>query len=135
MHINFGSYFLTDAAGDGMDKAREEIKAIAPNRNDITPAQQKKIDAINAKYDVGTTLDDVVNHIEHAKKLVGVDHIGLGSDYDGVGSVPVGLDDVSTYPALTEALMKKGYSADDVRKINGGNLMRVWRENEKRAEQ
>ena len=57
-----------------------------------------------------------------------IDHVGIGSDYDGVGdSLPIGLKDVSTYPNLIEGLLQRGYSEDDIRKILGGNLLRVWR--------
>ena len=60
--------------------------------------------------------------------LAGIDHVGLGSDYDGVGdSLPVGLKDVSTYPALVEGMLKRGYSEDDIKKVLSGNVLRVWR--------
>jgi len=62
-------------------------------------------------------------------KLVGIDHVGIGSDYDGVGdSLPDGLKDVSTYPNLIEGLLKRGYSEADIVKIMSGNLLRVWRQ-------
>ena len=80
------------------------------------------------------TLDETLDHFDHVRDLVGVDHIGIGSDYDGVGdSLPIGLKDVSTYPTLVEGLLKRGYSEDDVVKILGGNLLRVWREVEAAA--
>jgi membrane dipeptidase len=59
--------------------------------------------------------------------LAGVEHVGLGSDFDGVGALPVGLGDVSCYPRLVEELLRRGYSDDELRAILGGNLMRVWR--------
>ena len=74
------------------------------------------------------TLDDVLDHFDHVVKLTGIDHVGIGSDYDGVGdSLPVGLKDVSSYPNLIAGLLQRGYSEEDVRKILGGNLMRVWK--------
>jgi membrane dipeptidase len=83
---------------------------------------------------VRAKLSDVVDHIDHVVKLTGsVEYVGIGSDYDGVGCVPEGLDDVSKYPALTRALLEKGYSAEDIRKIYGGNLLRVMKEVEKVA--
>ena len=69
----------------------------------------------------------VADHIDHVVGLVGIDHVGIGSDYDGVRTLPEGLGDVSRYPALVEELLRRGYSEDDVRKILSGNLMRVWR--------
>ena len=73
------------------------------------------------------TLADVVKHIDHVKQIAGVDAVGIGSDFDGVECTPDGLEDVSKYPHLTRALLEKGYSADDIRKIYGGNLLRVMR--------
>ena len=67
----------------------------------------------------------MVEHIDHVAKIAGVDHVGLGSDYDGIEVVPKGLEDVSTYPLLTELLLRKGYSESDIHKIMSGNMMRV----------
>jgi len=72
----------------------------------------------------------ITDHIDHAVKLVGADHVGLGSDFDGA-NMPEGMEDASKLPKITEALMRKGYSDDDIRKILGGNLLRVMEQNEK----
>src|SRR5256714_5893060 len=72
----------------------------------------------------------IIDHIDHAVKLVGADHVGLGSDFDGA-SMPDGMEDASKLPKITEALMRKGYSDTDIRKILGGNLLRVMEQNEK----
>ena len=77
------------------------------------------------------TLAEVVAHIDHAVKIGGIDSVGLGSDFDGIPCTPKGLDDVSKFPALTRALLEKGYSAADIHKIYGGNLLRVMRAVEK----
>ena len=90
---------------------------------------QKSADA-EAKKQTPTpraTLADVVDHIDHIRKIAGIDAIGIGSDFDGVECTPVGLDDVSKYPNLTRALLVKGYTAEDIRKIYGGNFLRVMR--------
>jgi membrane dipeptidase len=79
------------------------------------------------------TLADVVAHIDHVKQIASVDAVGIGSDFDGIGCTPEGLDDVSKFPNLTRALLEKGYSAEDIRKIYGGNLLRVMRGVEKSA--
>jgi membrane dipeptidase len=80
------------------------------------------------------SLEDVLDHFDHVVALVGVDHVGIGSDYDGVGdSLPTGLKDVSSYPNLIEGLLKRDYSEDDIRKILGGNLLRVWEDVEDKA--
>ena len=82
------------------------------------------------------TLDDVVAHIDHVVKLVGIDHVGLGSDFDGVGdSLPDGLKDVSMYPNLFARLLARGYSESDLEKLAGGNTLRIWREAERVAKE
>jgi membrane dipeptidase len=79
------------------------------------------------------TLSDVADHIEHVRDLAGIDHVGIGSDFDGISSTPIGLEDVSTYPALFEELSRRGWSENDLRKLAGENLLRVWREAERVA--
>ena len=75
------------------------------------------------------TLDDLLANFEHVIELVGAEHVGIGSDFDGVGdSLPIGMKDVSYYPALIEELLKREYPVDTIRAIMGGNLLRVWRE-------
>jgi membrane dipeptidase len=78
-----------------------------------------------------TSVRDVADHIDHVVRLVGVDHVGIGSDFDGVSEVPVGLSDVSQYPNLVAELLRRGYADDDVRKILGENILRVWGEVER----
>jgi membrane dipeptidase len=80
------------------------------------------------------TLVEVADHIDHIRKVAGIDHIGLGSDFDGITAVPLGLEDVSKYPALTAELLKRGYTDTDVKKILGQNLLRVWHRVEEIAE-
>ncbi len=79
------------------------------------------------------TLSQVADHIDHIRKVAGIDHIGLGGDFDGITSVVVGLEDVSTYPALTAELLKRGYKDDNIRKILGLNVLRVMKQAEKVA--
>jgi len=80
------------------------------------------------------TLAQVADHIDHVRAVAGIDHVGLGSDFDGIARTPVGLEDVSKYPALVAELLRRGYSPDDVKKVAGGNILRVMREAEKAAE-
>ena len=77
------------------------------------------------------TVADAADHVDHIRKLAGIDHIGLGGDYDGITSVPVGLEDVSTYPALTAELLRRGYTDEDIKKILGLNILRVMRDVER----
>ena len=74
------------------------------------------------------TVAQVADHIDHIRKVAGIDHIGLGGDFDGITEVVQGLEDVSTYPALTAELLKRGYSDDDVKKVLGLNVLRAWRQ-------
>ena len=79
------------------------------------------------------TIADVADHIDHIRKIAGIDCIGLGGDFDGITSVPEGLEDVSTYPALTAELLRRGYKDEEIGKILGLNILRVMREVEKVA--
>jgi membrane dipeptidase len=79
------------------------------------------------------TLADAVAHIDHAVKVGGIGAVGIGSDFDGIDCAPKGLDDVSKFPALAEALREKGYSQEDIRKIFGANFLRFMRAVEKAA--
>ena len=72
----------------------------------------------------------LIDHIDYIVKLVGVDYVGLGSDFDGINLTPQQLDDVTTYPLITKALVQKGYSKKDINKILGGNFLRVLKANE-----
>jgi membrane dipeptidase len=77
------------------------------------------------------TIEQVANHIDHIRQVAGIDHIGIGSDFDGITTTPVGLEDVSKFPALTAELLRRGYSDADVKKIMGLNLLRAWHEVER----
>ncbi len=71
------------------------------------------------------TVHDLLDHIDHIAKIAGIDHVGIGSDYDGVPALPKQLEDVSTYPVITQGLLDRGYSEESIRKILGGNMLRV----------
>ena len=74
-------------------------------------------------------LKSLIDHIDHIAKVAGVDHVGLGSDFDGVaGATPAGIDSAADLPKITQALLDRGYSADDIKKILGGNILRVFRQ-------
>ena len=74
------------------------------------------------------TVAQVADHVDHIRKVAGIDHIGMGGDFDGITEVVQGLEDVSTYPALTAELLKRGYSDDDIKKVIGLNVLRAWRQ-------
>jgi membrane dipeptidase len=132
--ISFGSSFLREeyqVRGRTAQRAIEESMAKSGLEGE---AFHKAMSDQRHKTLIGT-LEDVVAHINHVRDLVGAAHIGLGSDFDGVFALPAGLHDVSTYPALIQALLEEGYSEAEVRGILGENLLRVWAEVERRAKQ
>jgi len=124
VQINFGSSFVTQMANQygAMRKAAAQHAGV-PDDDAFELAFRKK-----HPYPFAT-LDTVLDHIDHVVKLVGIDYVGIGSDYDGVGdSLPVGLKDVASYPNLIAGLLERGYSEADIEKILSANLLRVWRE-------
>lgn len=135
--INFGSHFLTEAGSQRRMKRPEIYRQYLEERElSDTPATNR---AFRAWFDENVPvpfahLNDVLDHIDHVVGLVGVDHVGLGSDFDGVGdTLPVGLKHVGETPNLVQGLIDRGYSESDIRKILGENLLRVWGEVEKAA--
>lgn len=88
---------------------------------------------LTSKRPPRVTIDDVVAHIDHIRQIAGIGVIGIGSDFDGIDCSPEGLEDVSKFPNLTRKLLERGYTADDIRRIYGGNLLRVMRTVEKIA--
>ena len=140
IQINFGSSFVTAEAREYSSARTEFGKVFKAEHPGLSGAELRAlyyppfIEA-NGPFPFAT-LDDVLDHIDHVVALVGVEYVGIGSDYDGVGdSLPTGLKDVSTYPALIEGLLRRGYSEEDIRKILGENLLRVWERVEAHAAQ
>jgi membrane dipeptidase len=129
IQINFGSYFLTKEFQKEAEAVRDDIRKLMKENNIKwgTPKFKKFQVQYRKKHPMPKiTIDDLVAHIDHAVKVAGIDHVGLGSDYDGVGDLPEGMEDVSGYPKLIEALLMKGYSETDIQKICSGNVFRVW---------
>ena len=132
IQINFGSGFLRQQARewyDTMDDKRAsylEANGLAEHGKE---AEQYENDyRLEHPYPFAT-MDDLVASFEHVIELVGAEHVGIGSDFDGVGdSLPEGMKDVSYYPALIEELLKREYTVDTIRAIMGGNLLRVWKQ-------
>ncbi len=132
IQINFGSSFLTKKAMDWykvMDAEREKYLEAHGLDESSDEAQQFSKDYRLEHPFPFATLDELVQSFVHVIELVGAEHVGIGSDFDGVGdSLPENMKDVSYYPTLIEALLKREYSVDVIRGIMGGNLLRVWRE-------
>jgi membrane dipeptidase len=127
IHVNFGSMFVNQAVNAEFVKIQNNIRR---------QVQESRLEGDERKryhrqlWEQATFskahVSDVAAHIDHIVRLVGVDFVGLGSDFDGVTEVPVGLEDVSRYPSLIRELLEKGYSQGDIRKICGENFLRVW---------
>jgi len=127
--VNFGSSFLSQKDADELKQHIARANTEEPNLSGA------ELDAYAAKehidHDEGhprtgaATVEDAANCIDHIVKVAGIDHVGIGSDFDGIPSVPLGLEDVSKMPALTAALLHRGYKEEDIRKIMGGNYLRV----------
>ena len=132
--INFGSSFLkTEYQAEGRAVQRRINDYL--DENGIDPKSDEGFEYFStqrAANPVGS-IADVVKHIDHVVDLVGVDYVGLGSDYDGVFALPEGLQDASQYPNLVYALTDAGYSEVDIKKILGENVLRVWSEVEQAA--
>ncbi|MCK9279739.1 MAG: dipeptidase [Melioribacteraceae bacterium] len=134
IQINFGSDFLR---GDILERSRNEKKEISEILKRLSiPSDSKEADEIRDAYKtanpkVFATISDVANHIDHVVDLVGIDYVGIGSDYDGLGDqLPEGLKDVSSYPNLIAELFNRGYSEEYMKKICSDNFIRVWKSNE-----
>ena len=136
IQINFGSSFITEAPGLYFDKIK---KYINDQVIDLKNASKEDIDKVRAEFMSNNpfpyaNVSLVTDHIDRVVVLVGIDHVGLGSDFDGVGdSLPEGLKDVSMYPNLIKELLNRGYKKEDIRKILSGNLLRVWKQVESYA--
>jgi membrane dipeptidase len=137
VQVNFYSGFVSQAYRNAqvamqpeVDKAVQELKDKAKAEGkELTYDQISKVQRQYADKIPRPPLSMLIDHIDHIAKVAGVDHVGLGSDFDGVsGQLPEGLDSPADLPKITEALMARGYSAEDCRKILGGNLLRVFRE-------
>jgi membrane dipeptidase len=138
IQINFGSTFISQASIDKRNIHKAAVKAFALENsieeNSVEVKAFSKAYLAKNPY-LYASLDDVLDHFDHVVKLVGIDYVGIGSDYDGVGdSLPTNLKDVASYPNLIEGFLNRGYSEEDIVKILSGNLIRVWKTAEEYAE-
>ncbi len=133
--INFFSGFIVDSSAKQMSEmfaVHRKMREQFPNDEDYQKARKRW--QLENRMDQGT-LHDLVDHIDHIVRVAGIDHVGLGSDFDGVTSLPTQLDDVSTYPVITQELLNRGYTPEEIHKILSGNILRVMRAAEKIASQ
>jgi len=139
IQISFGSSFISQKTRNYSKMYNQaRSKFIAENNVSIESAE---VEAFKKTYKQTkpypyASRDEVLDHFDHVVKLVGIDHVGIGSDYEGVGdSLPIGLKDVSSYPYLIQGFIERGYSEEDIHKILSGNILRVWRAVEAYAQQ
>ena len=137
MMINFGSTFIDQKVKDerwqlGLDmNAYLEEKGMTRDSEGAKEMMEKYLEESTLTF---SDVKVVVDHIDHVVKIAGIDHVGFGSDFDGVGdSLPTGLKDVSDYPNLIKELLERGYHEAEIAKMCSGNLMRVWKKAEKYA--
>jgi membrane dipeptidase len=131
--VNFGSYFIDEDYRQRRDAAMEEVRVyLDEHGEDMTAADRRQHTQQHIAETVGyADIAHVMDHFDHIIELVGVDYVGIGSDFDGVGdSLPTGLKDVSEYPNLIYELLRGGLSDADIRKILGENVLRVWGQTE-----
>jgi membrane dipeptidase len=128
IQINFGSTFVSKISQNWRNQMTAKRKALVEKEGKDSPLVAAFDEQYIAKNPFPfANVDTVLDHIDHVVELIGIDHVGIGSDYDGVGdSLPEGLKDVSTYPNLVQGLMDRDYSEADIKKILSGNFLRVW---------
>ena len=114
----------------GWEEARRLREEHEGDREALHAAMETWFEALG---EVPATVAQVADHIDHARQVAGIDHIGVGGDFDGAGSMPKGLEDVSGYPALFAELTARAYTDEDLQKIAGRNVLRVMREAERVA--
>jgi membrane dipeptidase len=135
IQINFGSMFVSGKINRAFELRKKNVSKYIEENNLQGEEKDKYYDEYEKKNPLGDAdISDVVANIDHVVKLVGIEHVGLGSDFDGVsGQLPVGLKDVSCYPNLIYELLKKGYTEIDIKKICSENFLRVWSQVEETA--
>ncbi len=131
--VTFVPGFISQEVATQGRERREALKARLEGVTD--EAGKKRItDEVIAQFKTkNATLAQVADHIEHIRRIAGIDHVGLGGDYDGTDELPDGLEDVSKYPALVAELLRRGWTDLDVKKLVGENILRVWAANEQVA--
>jgi membrane dipeptidase len=130
--VTFVPLFLTNAGAATMRQALEvRDRTRAEHPEDPAAARSAMDDFFEAHPDPPATVGDVADHVDHVRAVAGVEHLGIGSDFDGSPSMPEGLEDVSRYPALFAELAERGYSDDDLAAIAGRNVLRVLRDAER----
>ena len=125
--VTFVPAFVSQEVADWEELAAEEVKRLRTVATDTVDLRRRMDEWTVAHPRPNATLAQVADHIEHVRKVAGADHVGVGSDFDGITHVPVGLEDVSTFPQLFAELIRRGWSDADLRKLAGRNVLRAMR--------
>jgi len=137
VQVNFYSGFVDENFREAMEAQDKDDKAAVNKYIDSLKAQNKpvnyiEVDRIEREWMAKIPrppFKSLIDHIDHIAKVAGVDHVGLGSDFDGVsGATPEGMNSAADLPKITQALLERGYGVDDIKKVLGGNLLRVFRQ-------
>ncbi|HEX6399100.1 MAG TPA: dipeptidase [Actinomycetota bacterium] len=132
--VTFVPWFLTREGAAANAAEWEEARRLRAEHPDDPEAVRAAIERYEEEHPTPpSSVKDVADHVDHVRRVAGIDHVGIGSDFDGSPGMPVGLEDVSRYPALFEELGRRGYSDDDLQKVAGRNVLRVMREAERVA--
>jgi membrane dipeptidase len=136
MDINFYSGFLSQAYADAYKKIGKQVEAeiaaararYAQQGKRLPYPEEVKIEQPLLKDLPVPSYTVIADHIDHAVQVGGIEHVGLGSDFDGIDSAPLGMEDISKLPDLVRELARRGYNEQDLKKILGGNLLRVMQQ-------
>jgi len=109
-------------------KERNSLVMVNSSPDFVSCVESDLDDGLPDFYPPNSTLSHVVDHVLHIGNLIGFDHVGFGSDFDGIQDIPEGLEDVSKYPDLVAELLRRGVSDEDAAKVAGGNIMRIWKD-------
>jgi membrane dipeptidase len=126
MMINFGSSFITSKGSEATKKVMSKVMSGEASESDTEI--QAALDSIKSQPELMGSIPLVADHIDRVVEIAGIDHVGFGSDFDGVSNLPIGLEDASKLPDLIHELLRRGYSEDDIAKICFKNIFRVWNE-------
>jgi len=128
--VTFVPSFVSQADADWsetLERARDSLFAAGGDRSEWRAVYERFVEENPRPL---ATLSDVVDHIEHVREIAGIDHVGIGSDFDGIGTPPSGLEDVSAYPNLVAELLRRGWSDGEIGKLTSGNVLRAMRDAE-----
>jgi membrane dipeptidase len=133
--VNFFSGFIDPEAVKRAEEWRKVYRELRSQTGDDADLRKKMSEWEKDHPIPRAKLSQVLDHIQHIARVAGIDHVGIGSDFDGINSAPVGLEDVSCFPHITQGLLDRGFTPEQIRKILGGNLLRAFAQAEVIARQ